>query len=75
MHIGTEDQIRVRAYQLWEADGRPENQADTYWHRAAMEAVEVAAKKPARRAKPAKAADAPAVAEPAVKRRRASKAA
>jgi hypothetical protein len=26
--------IRERAYQLWEADGRPEGRADTYWHRA-----------------------------------------
>ncbi len=26
--------IRERAYHLWEADGRPENQAQEYWERA-----------------------------------------
>lgn len=26
--------IRERALQLWEAEGRPENRADEYWHRA-----------------------------------------
>ena len=75
MHTSTEDQIRVRAYQLWEADGRPDGQADTYWHRAAMDTVEKTAKKPARRAKPAKTADAAEVAAPLAKRRRAVKAA
>jgi len=29
-----EQRIRERAYQLWEADGRPEGQAEEYWHRA-----------------------------------------
>jgi len=70
-----DEQIRVRAYELWEADGRPDGRADHYWHRAATEVVEVTAKKPARRSKPAKAADAPAVAEPTTRRRRTSKAA
>ena len=76
MHSSTEDQIRIRAYQLWEADGCPDGQADHYWHRAAaLEPTEIAAKKPARRAKPAKAVEAPAVAEPVTKRRRTTKAA
>jgi Protein of unknown function (DUF2934) len=26
--------IRLRAYLLWEAEGRPEGRADEYWHRA-----------------------------------------
>jgi hypothetical protein len=26
--------IRERAYQLWEADGAPEGNAEHYWHRA-----------------------------------------
>jgi hypothetical protein len=26
--------IRERAYHLWEADGRPEGQAEVYWERA-----------------------------------------
>jgi hypothetical protein len=29
-----EHRIRERAYQLWEADGRPEGRADLYWRRA-----------------------------------------
>jgi hypothetical protein len=29
-----EERIRERAYQMWEADGRPEGNADQYWHRA-----------------------------------------
>lgn len=29
-----ERQIRDRAYQLWEREGRPEGRADDYWHRA-----------------------------------------
>ena len=34
---GLEEEIRERAYFLWESDGRPEGQADTYWHRACNE--------------------------------------
>jgi hypothetical protein len=26
-----EDQIRVRAYFMWEADGKPDGGADQYW--------------------------------------------
>jgi hypothetical protein len=29
-----ERRVRERAYQFWEADGRPEGKADLYWHRA-----------------------------------------
>ncbi len=30
----TEEKIRVRAYHLWEQDGRPEGRAEEYWERA-----------------------------------------
>jgi hypothetical protein len=26
--------VRVRAYLMWEADGKPNGEADLYWHRA-----------------------------------------
>lgn len=29
-----EEQIRARAYELWEKDGSPEGRADEYWERA-----------------------------------------
>lgn len=29
-----ERRIAQRAYELWEAEGRPEGRADEYWHRA-----------------------------------------
>jgi hypothetical protein len=29
-----EERIRVRAYELWEKDGKPEERADEYWERA-----------------------------------------
>ncbi len=29
-----EEQIRDRAYQLWEADGAPEDRAEDYWIQA-----------------------------------------
>ena len=29
-----DNQIRVRAYLMWEADGKPNGEADLYWHRA-----------------------------------------
>lgn len=29
-----EDRVQVRAYALWEQDGRPEGRAEEYWHRA-----------------------------------------
>jgi hypothetical protein len=30
----TEEQIRTRAYLMWEADGKPDGGADQYWHQA-----------------------------------------
>jgi hypothetical protein len=32
--LGLEQAVRERAYLLWEKDGRPEGQAEEYWHRA-----------------------------------------
>jgi hypothetical protein len=29
-----DERVRVRAYLMWEADGKPYGQADLYWHRA-----------------------------------------
>jgi Protein of unknown function (DUF2934) len=29
-----EERIRVRAYELWEKDGKPEERADEYWQQA-----------------------------------------
>ena len=29
-----DERVRVRAYLMWEADGRPDEPADLYWHRA-----------------------------------------
>jgi hypothetical protein len=29
-----EARIQKRAYEMWEAEGRPEGKADMYWHRA-----------------------------------------
>jgi hypothetical protein len=33
-HDEKERLIRERAYQLWQADGSPEGEAERYWHRA-----------------------------------------
>lgn len=32
-----EDQVRRRAYELWEADGRPQGQDQHYWFKAMAE--------------------------------------
>ena len=32
-----DDQVRRRAYELWEADGRPQGQDQHYWFRALAE--------------------------------------
>ncbi len=29
-----EERVQLRAYALWEEDGRPEGQSDDHWHRA-----------------------------------------
>ena len=34
MSITTEEHIRVRAYHLWEADGRPDGRDLEFWERA-----------------------------------------
>lgn len=55
-----QEEIQKRAYQLWEADGRPEGQDQAYWFKALAEIAADAAKtmKPARKrpARPRKAA-------------------
>ena len=28
------ESVRARAYLMWEADGKPNGEADLYWHRA-----------------------------------------
>jgi len=35
--VPDEDEIRRRAYELWEADGRPDGRDEEYWHRAERE--------------------------------------
>jgi hypothetical protein len=32
--MGQEQQVRERAYRLWEEEGRPEGRADAHWHEA-----------------------------------------
>lgn len=46
-----DDQIKRRAYELWEADGRPDGQDQTYWFKAAADLASAAAQtiKPARK--------------------------
>ncbi len=36
----TEDQIRIRAHQLWEVGGRPKDREDEFWHDAERELKE-----------------------------------
>jgi hypothetical protein len=33
----SEDELRARAHQLWEADGCPTGRTDEFWHRARKE--------------------------------------
>ena len=52
-----EDQVRRRAYELWEADGRPQGQDQQYWFKALAEFAATAAgtiKPPVKRASRAK---------------------
>lgn len=46
-----DEQIRRRAYELWEADGQPEGQDQAYWFKAMAEiaATALAAVKPPRK--------------------------
>lgn len=48
------EEIQKRAYALWEADGRPEGQDQTYWFKAVSEIAAEAAKtiKPPRKRAP-----------------------
>lgn len=39
-----DDQVRRRAYELWEADGRPQGQDQQYWFKALAELASAAAK-------------------------------
>ena len=39
-----QDDIQRRAYQLWEADGRPEGMDQSYWFKAVAEIAADAAK-------------------------------
>jgi hypothetical protein len=49
-----DDQIKHRAYELWEADGRPQGQDQNYWFKAVADLASQAAKtiKPARKRAP-----------------------
>jgi hypothetical protein len=33
--------VRVRAYLIWEREGRPEGQAEAFWHQAIAELEEI----------------------------------
>ena len=37
MAYPTDEQIRERAYQLWEKFGKPEGRTDEFWHQAEQE--------------------------------------
>jgi hypothetical protein len=39
MAYPTDQQIRERAYQLWEKFGRPDGRADEFWHIAEQDLV------------------------------------
>ncbi len=83
MQAVTSESIEVRAYELWEQEGRPDGRAHEHWFRAVLElangksAPANGARKPAKKAapavaaapvaKPKKKAAAAAVVAPAVK--------
>lgn len=55
METAVEDKIKRRAYELWEADGRPEGQDQAYWFKAMAEIASAAIatiKPPRKRAAP-----------------------
>jgi hypothetical protein len=37
MAYPTDEQIRIRAHQLWEQAGKPEGREDEFWHLAVQE--------------------------------------
>lgn len=49
-----EEQVRRRAYEMWEADGRPEGRDQQYWFKAMAElaGAAVATVKPTRKRAP-----------------------
>jgi hypothetical protein len=55
-----DEQIRVRAYQLWEQNGRPAGQEQAFWFKAVAEMTEkvmaTPAKAPRKRKAPSRAA-------------------
>jgi hypothetical protein len=67
------DKIELRAYELWEQEGRPHGRAEEFWHRASTElatngnGVKKAKKTASPKAKAATSAKGKAVAEPAAK--------
>ena len=70
MQAVTDDKIQVRAYELWEMEGRPFGRAEEFWFRATTElSTNSAMKKPKKSAAPKAAASAKskAVAEPVTK--------
>ena len=50
MAFDTDDHIRVRAYHLWEASGRPEGRDREFWEQARKASEGAATAKPKRRA-------------------------
>jgi hypothetical protein len=64
-----ETQIRVRAYHLWEADGRPDGRAEEFWRLAQAE-VSVPKKAVKRRTKSAEQPAGASVSAKAVKPRK-----
>jgi hypothetical protein len=42
MRPGLEEEIRTRAYQIWEDEGHPEGRADAHWHQASEELANAA---------------------------------
>jgi len=69
----TQDKIELRAYELWEQEGRPFGRAEEFWFRATSEfavngvAVKRSKKVAAPKAKAATSTKSKAVAEPAAK--------
>ena len=65
MQALSQEKIQVRAYELWEQEGRPDGRAEEFWHRASSELSTNGAPKKA--SKPATARAPKAVSEPAAK--------
>jgi hypothetical protein len=49
MHTVSEEQIRVKAYELWEADGRPDGNDQDYWFRSTNALESTTPAKPVKR--------------------------